>query len=186
LTTNDKPAYTPNRYGRGMNRKKEPDHKINDRIRANEVRLVGDNVEIGVYTLKNALDIAQEKELDLVEISPNANPPVCKVIDYKKFLYDLKKKPKPVKQEVKEIRFGPNTDDHDIDFKIKHAEKFLKSGDKVRAYVFFKGRSIVHKERGEVILLQFAQRLSDIGKVEQLPKLEGKKMFLLISPKPKK
>jgi translation initiation factor IF-3 len=169
-----------------MNRKKEPDHKINDRIRANEVRLVGDNVEIGVYTLKNALDIAQEKELDLVEISPNANPPVCKVIDYKKFLYDLKKKPKPVKQEVKEIRFGPNTDDHDIDFKIKHAEKFLKSGDKVRAYVFFKGRSIVHKERGEVILLQFAQRLSDIGKVEQLPKLEGKKMFLLISPKPKK
>lgn len=154
------------------------------------MRLVGDNVEVGVYSLSEALKIAEQQELDLVEISPNAEPPVCKVIDYKKFLYEQKKKKKEqkanqTKQEVKEIRFGPNTDEHDFDFKVKHAEKFLSEGNKVRAFVFFKGRAIVYKERGEVLLLQFAQRLQELGKVEQLPKLEGKKMFLLMSPKGK-
>lgn len=173
-----------------MSRAKEPEHKINERIRANQVRLVGENIEVGVYSLQEALKFAQEQELDLVEISPNADPPVCRIVDYKKFLYEQKKKKKEqkantVKQEVKEIRFGPNTDEHDFEFKLKHAEKFLKEGNKVRAYVFFKGRAIVYKERGEVLLLQFAQKLQDIGKVEQLPRLEGKKMFLLMSPKGK-
>lgn len=187
-----KPAFVPgaNRYGRGMSKAKEPEHKINERIRATQVRLVGDNVEVGVYSLQEALRIADQQELDLVEISPNADPPVCKVVDYKKFLYEQKKKKKEqkantVKQEVKEIRFGPNTDEHDFEFKLKHAEKFLKEGNKVRAYVFFKGRAIVYKERGEVLLLQFAQKLQELGKVEQLPRLEGKKMFLLMSPKGK-
>lgn len=190
--TTPRPAYVPgaNRYGRGMSRAKEPEHKINERIRVNEVRLVGENIEVGVYTLQEALVMAREQELDLVEISPNAVPPVCRVVDYKKFLYEQKKKKKEqkantVKQEVKEIRFGPNTDEHDFDFKLKHAENFLKDGNKVRAYVFFKGRAIVYKERGEVLLLQFAQKLQEIGKVEQLPRLEGKKMFLLMSPKGK-
>lgn len=168
----------------------EPEHKINEFIRAREVRLVGENIEPGIFSLSEALKIAEEQELDLVEISPNADPPVCKVVDYKKFLYEQKKKKKEqkanqVKQEVKEIRFGPNTDEHDFDFKVKHAEKFLSEGNKVRAFVFFKGRAIVYKERGEVLLLQFAQRLQELGKVEQLPKLEGKKMFLLMSPKGK-
>jgi translation initiation factor IF-3 len=190
--TAPKPPYVPgaNRYGRGMSRAKEPEHKINERIRANQVRLVGENIEVGVYALQEALKFAQEQELDLVEISPNADPPVCRIVDYKKFLYEQKKKKKEqkansVKQEVKEIRFGPNTDEHDFEFKLKHAEKFLKEGNKVRAYVFFKGRAIVYKERGEVLLLQFAQKLQEIGKVEQLPRLEGKKMFLLMSPKGK-
>ncbi|MFN4082321.1 MAG: translation initiation factor IF-3 [Bacteroidia bacterium] len=169
----------------------EAEHKINELITASEVRLVGDNIEQGVYPIDKALQIAEELELDLVEISPNANPPVCKVVDYKKFLYEQKKKKKElkanqVKQDVKEIRFGPNTDEHDFEFKLKHAENFLNEGHKVRAFVFFKGRSIVYKERGEVLLLQLADRLKDIGKVEQLPKLEGKKMFLLMNPKPKK
>ena len=151
---------------------------------------MGDNVTVGVYKLRDALAIAQEQELDLVEISPNADPPVCKVVDYKKFLYEQKKKKKElkanqVKQEVKEIRFGPNTDEHDFDFKVKHGEKFLQEGHKVRAFVFFKGRAIVYKERGEVLLLQFAQRLQEFGKVEQLPRLEGKKMFLMMAPKGK-
>ncbi len=168
----------------------EPEHKINEFIRAREVRLVGENIETGIYPLNEALKIAEAQELDLVEISPNAEPPVCKVVDYKKFLYEQKKKKKEqkanqIKQEVKEIRFGPNTDEHDFDFKVKHAEKFLSEGNKVRAFVFFKGRAIVYKERGEVLLLQFAQRLQELGKVEQLPKLEGKKMFLLMSPKGK-
>ncbi|MBP9689141.1 MAG: translation initiation factor IF-3 [Bacteroidia bacterium] len=168
----------------------EPEHKLNENIRAREVRLVGDNVEPGVATIQEALRIADELELDLIEISPNAEPPVCKIADYKKFLYEQKKKKKELKansakQEIKEIRFGPNTDEHDFDFKLKHAEKFLQEGNKVRAYVFFKGRAIVYKERGEVLLLQFAQKLSEIGKVEQLPKLEGKKMFLLMAPKGK-
>lgn len=187
-----KAPYVPgaNRYGRGMSRAKEAEHKINERIRANQVRLVGENIEVGVFSIQQALQIAQQQELDLVEISPNADPPVCRVVDYKKFLYEQKKKKKElkantVKQEVKEIRFGPNTDEHDFEFKLKHAEKFLKEGNKVRAYVFFKGRAIVYKERGEVLLLQFAQKLQDIGKVEQLPRLEGKKMFLLMSPKGK-
>ncbi len=179
--------YNPNFRGRRI---VEPEHKINEFIRAREVRLVGDNVEVGVYSLSEALKIAEQQELDLVEISPNADPPVCKVVDYKKFLYEQKKKKKEqkanqTKQEVKEIRFGPNTDEHDFDFKVKHAEKFLSEGNKVRAFVFFKGRAIVYKERGEVLLLQFAQRLQELGKVEQLPKLEGKKMFLLMSPKGK-
>ena len=129
--------------------------------------------------------------LDLVEISPNATPPVCKVVDYKKFLYEQKKKQKEMKanapkSEVKEIRFGPNTDQHDFEFKLKHAEKFLEEGDKVRAYVMFKGREIVYKERGEMLLLQFADKLQDFGKVEMLPKMEGKKMFIMMAPKPKK
>lgn len=191
--TGPKPPYDPgaNRYGRGMRTAREAEHKINERIRAMQVRLVGENVEVGVYSLQEALRFAEQQELDLVEISPNADPPVCRIVDYKKFLYEQKKKKKElkantVKQEVKEIRFGPNTDEHDFDFKVKHAEKFLKDGNKVRAFVFFKGRAIVYKERGEVLLLQFAQKLQELGKVEQLPRLEGKKMFLLMSPKANK
>lgn len=177
------------RFSKGR-RSLEPEHKINNLIRAAQVRLVGDNVEVGIYPLSKALKIAEEQELDLVEISPNADPPVCKVVDYKKFLYEQKKKKKELKanqtkSEVKEIRFGPNTDEHDFEFKLKHAENFLKEGHKVRAYVFFKGRSIVYKERGEVLLLQLAQRLAELAKVEQLPRLEGKKMFLILNPKPK-
>lgn len=168
----------------------EPEHRLNEKITAKEIRLVGDNVEQGIYAIDVALSIAEEQELDLVEISPNAVPPVCKVVDYKKFLFEQKKKKKELKansqkQEVKEIRFGPNTDEHDFEFKLKHAEKFLADGNKVRAFVFFKGRAIVYKERGELLLLQFAQKLAEIGKVEQLPKLEGKKMFLLVAPKSK-
>ncbi|MFI5222391.1 MAG: translation initiation factor IF-3 [Bacteroidia bacterium] len=168
----------------------EAEHKINHLIRAREVRLVGDNVEQGVFSIEEALRKSEELELDLVEISPNSDPPVCKIVDYKKFLYEQKKKKKEQKanaskQEIKEIRFGPNTDVHDFEFKVKHAENFLNEGNKVRAFVFFKGRSIVYKERGELLLLQFAQKLQEVGKVEQLPKLEGKKMFLLMSPKPK-
>ena len=176
-------------FNRGR-RSLEPEHNINNRIRAAEVRLVGDNVENGVYKLSQALEMADEQELDLVEITANAVPPVCRIVDYKKFLYERKKKAKEVKantvkQEVKEIRFGPNTDEHDFEFKLKHAEKFLSEGNKVRAFVLFRGRAIVYKERGEVLLLQFAQRLSELGKVEMLPKLEGKKMILQLSPKGK-
>lgn len=168
----------------------EPEHRINDRITANEVRLVGENIESGVYSRSEALRIAQEQEVDLVEISPNAVPPVCRLIDYKKFLYDQKKKQKEMKAKqvnvtVKEIRFGPNTDEHDFDFKLKHAVNFLKEGSKVRAHVFFKGRSIVFKERGEILLLKFIQELSEYGLPEQMPKLEGKKMFVVINPKKK-
>jgi translation initiation factor IF-3 len=191
-STSGKPAGPnpgQNRFNRGR-RSLEPEHKINNLIRASNVRLVGENVEVGVYTLGQALTIANNQELDLVEISPNADPPVCRVVDYKKFLYEQKKKKKEqkanqAKSEVKEIRFGPNTDEHDFEFKLKHAENFLKEGHKVRAFVFFKGRSIVYKERGEVLLLQLAQRLTEIAKVEQLPKLEGKKMFLILNPKGK-
>jgi len=183
------PGPGQNRFNRGR-RSLEPEHKINNLIRAASVRLVGENVEVGVYPLGDALRIAYEQEMDLVEISPNADPPVCRVVDYKKFLYEQKKKKKEqkanqAKSEVKEIRYGPNTDEHDFEFKLKHAENFLKEGHKVRAFVFFKGRSIVYKERGEVLLLQLAQRLTDIAKVEQLPKLEGKKMFLILNPKGK-
>lgn len=143
-----------------------------------------------MYTRAEALRLAQEQEIDLVEISPNAVPPVCRIIDYKKFLYDQKKKQKEMKAKqvnvtVKEIRFGPNTDDHDFDFKLKHAINFLKEGSKVRAHVFFKGRSIVFKERGEILLLKFVQELAEYGVPEQLPKLEGKKMFVVINPKKK-
>ncbi len=153
--------------------------------------MVGDNVEIGVYPLAKAIAIAEEQGLDLVEISPNAAPPVCKIIDYKKFLYEQKKREKVMKAKaskviVKEIRFGPNTDDHDYDFKKKHAEKFLKEGAKLKAYVFFKGRSIVYKDKGEILLLKLAQELEELGKVEQMPKLEGKRMTMFIAPKTKK
>ncbi len=178
----------PGFKGRPPFKKKEPDHKINNFIRATEVRLVGDNVEQGVYTTREALNIADDLDLDLVEISPNAVPPVCKVVDYSKFVYEQKKKLKEIKSKakqtvIKEIRFGPNTNEHDFDFKLKHAMKFLESGEKVRAYVHFKGRAIVFKERGEILLLKFAQGLEDYGKVELLPKLEGKRMFITIAPK---
>ncbi|WP_262707919.1 translation initiation factor IF-3 [Flagellimonas olearia] len=166
-------------------------HNINEKIKAPEVRLVGDNVEMGVYPISKARDIAKEQELDLVEISPNANPPVCKIIDYKKFLYEQKKRDKALKAKatkvvIKEIRFGPQTDDHDYDFKKRHAEKFLKDGAKLKAYVFFKGRSIVYKDQGEILLLKLAQELEELGKVEQMPKLEGKRMTMFIAPKTNK
>ncbi|UOY06024.1 translation initiation factor IF-3 [Muricauda sp. SCSIO 64092] len=149
---------------------------------------MGDNVEMGVYPIQKALQKAEELELDLVEISPKANPPVCKIIDYKKFLYEQKKREKAMKAKatkviVKEIRFGPQTDDHDYEFKKRHAEKFLKDGAKLKAYVFFKGRSIVYKDQGEILLLRLAQELEEYGKVEQMPKLEGKRMTMFIAPK---
>ena len=146
---------------------------------------------MGIYPIKQAIAKAQELGLDLVEISPKAAPPVCKIIDYKKFLHEQKKREKAMKAKatkvvVKEIRFGPNTDDHDYEFKKKHAEKFLSDGAKLKAYVFFKGRSIVYKEQGEILLLRLAQDLEDLGKVEQMPKLEGKRMIMFIAPKTKK
>lgn len=148
-------------------------------------------MEVGVYTLQQAMAKAEELGLDLVEISPKADPPVCKIIDYKKFLYEQKKREKVMKAKaskvvVKEIRFGPNTDDHDYEFKKKHAEKFLKDGAKLKAYVFFKGRSIVYKDQGEILLLRLASELEELGKVEQMPKLEGKRMTMFIAPKTKK
>ncbi|MEC9222196.1 MAG: translation initiation factor IF-3 [Bacteroidota bacterium] len=178
------------RRQRGRRVVRENPHRINDFIRVSEVRLVGDNVEMGVYSTDKAKDIARELELDLVEISPNAEPPVCKIMDYRKFLFEKKKKEKEIKSKtqktvIKEIRFGPNTDDHDFEFKAKHGEKFLKEGSKVRAFVFFRGRSIVFKDRGELLLLKLAQRLEEFGAVEQLPKLEGKKMAIVIAPKKK-
>jgi translation initiation factor IF-3 len=149
---------------------------------------VGENVEVGVYTLSKALEIAKEQEVDLVEISPNATPPVCKAMNYKKFVYEQKKREKSLKSKatkviIKEIRFGPNTDDHDYQFKKKHAEKFLNEGAKLKAFVFFKGRSIIYKDKGEILLLRLAQDLEDFGKVEQMPKLEGKRMTMFIAPK---
>ena len=147
-------------------------------------------MEIGVYSLPKALALARELELDLVEISPNATPPVCKILEYKKFLYEQKKRDKALKSKatkviIKEIRFGPQTDEHDYEFKKKHAIKFLTEGAKLKAFVFFKGRSIVFKEQGQILLLRLAQDLEDLGKVEQLPKLEGKRMTRFISPKKK-
>ncbi|MEZ4796411.1 MAG: translation initiation factor IF-3 [Flavobacteriaceae bacterium] len=167
---------------------KEDQHRINKKITSPEVRLVGDNVEIGIYKITHALDIAEEQGLDLVEISPNAVPPVCKVMDYKKFLYEQKKRDKALKAKatkvvIKEIRFGPQTDDHDYEFKKKHAEKFLKEGAKLKAFVFFKGRSIIYQEQGQILLLRLAQDLEEFGKVEQMPKLEGKRMTMFIAPK---
>lgn len=167
---------------------KENPHRTNAEITADFVRLVRENEEPAIIATAEAIKMAEEKELDLVEISPNADPPVCRILDYGKFLYEQKKKQKEIKAKqakvsVKEIRFGPNTDDHDVEFKRKHAEKFIEEGSKVRAYVFFKGRSIVHKERGELLLLQFAESLSDVAKLEQLPKLEGKKMIIMLAPK---
>ena len=166
-------------------------HNINEKITAPKVRLVGDNVEVGIYPIREALAKADEFGLDLVEISPKAEPPVCKIMDYKKFLYEQKKRDKAMKAKaskviVKEIRFGPNTDDHDYEFKKKHAEKFLKDGAKLKAYVFFKGRSIVYKDQGEILLLRLASELEEFGKVEQMPRLEGKRMTMFIAPKTKK
>lgn len=169
--------------------KQEPAHRINRYIRVPQVRLVGDNIENpGVFPTMEAIKMADDMDLDLVEISPNADPPVCKITDYQKFLYQQKRKQKELKAKtvkvvVKEIRFGPNTDDHDYQFKLKHAEKFLSEGAKVKAFVFFKGRSILFKDKGEILLLRFAQDLEEIGKVEQLPKLEGKRMTMFITPK---
>lgn len=199
-TSGPQRPFTPggNRPMNGMNRRNDPraqreskeQHAINERIRAREVRVVGDNVPNGVYSIAEALRMADEQSLDLVEISPNAEPPVCKIIDYSKFLYQQKKrakeqKAKQTKVVVKEIRFGPQTDDHDYNFKLKHAISFLQEGSKVKAYVFFKGRSILFKEQGEVLLLRFANDLEEYGKVEQMPLLEGKRMIIMLSPKKK-
>ena len=163
-------------------------YRVNEQIRVREVRIVGEGIESTIVPTHKALQIAEQKGVDLVEISPNAQPPVCRLIDYSKFIYQQKKhqkemKAKQVKVEVKEIRFGPQTDDHDYNFKLKHAQGFLSDGDKVKAYVFFKGRSILFKEQGEVLLLRFAQDLEDYGKVEQMPQLEGKRMIMFIGPK---
>lgn len=172
-------------------KEQQQEHRTNHMIRVPQVRLVGDNVEVGVYSTQEALKMAQDQQLDLVEISPSADPPVCKIIDYNKFLYEKKKKEKEQKaksktSEVKEIRFTPNTDDHDFDFKAKHAEKFLKEGNKVKAYVQFKGRAIQFKERGELLLLKFAERLNDSGVLEGMPKMEGKRMLAIWAPKSQK
>jgi translation initiation factor IF-3 len=152
------------------------------------VRLAGENVENGIFSVREALNMAKEQDLDLVEISPTANPPVCKIIDYKKFLFDRKKKQKEIKAKtvkviIKEIRLGPHTDDHDFNFKLKHAMKFLQEGAKVKVDVFFKGRTIIYKDKGEIILLRFAQEVEEFGKVEQLPRLEGKRMIMILAPK---
>lgn len=167
---------------------KEAEHRINQFIRVPQVRLVGDNVEQGIYSTQEALKMAQDMELDLVEISPKVDPPVCRITDYNKFLYDKKKKEKELKAkskatEIKEIRFTPNTDDHDFDFKAKHAEGFLKDGNKVKAYVQFKGRAIQFQDRGQLLLLKFAERLAEFGTLENMPKLEGRRMLAMIAPK---
>ena len=166
----------------------EDAHQINDKIRAKEVRLVGDNVEQGVYPTSEALRMAEEQELDLVVISDKAEPYICRILDYKKFLYEQKQKQTELKAQqvkvvLKEIRFGPQTDEHDFQFKKKHAEKFLEEGSKLKTYVFFKGRSIIFKDQGEILLLKLAQELEHVGKVDQMPKLEGKRMIMLMSPK---
>ena len=177
---------------RGRRPVKENPNRINNEITAPTVRVVGDNVEPNlVLPIAKAIALADEMELDLVEISPNAEPPVCRIVDYQKFLYQQKKKQKEIKAKqtkvvIKEIRFGPQTDDHDFNFKLRHAENFIKEGAKVKAYVFFRGRSIVFKEQGEILLLRFATALEEIAKVEVMPMLEGKKMNMILAPKPKK
>jgi translation initiation factor IF-3 len=192
MSLSNRPLNRPGPGGRGrFMPRKEAEHRINHFIRVPQVRLVGDNVEVGIYSVQDAMRIAQQQQLDLVEISPTADPPVCKIIDYNKFLYDKKKKEKEMKAksksaELKEIRFTPGTDDHDFDFKAKHAEKFLKDGNKVKAYVQFKGRAIMFKERGELVLLKFAERLAEVGQPEGLPKLEGKRMLMVFAPKGQK
>ena len=183
-------ALNPRRFQRPQRFIKEAEHRINDRIIAPEVRLVGDNTEPGVYDTMTARRMANEMGLDLVEISPNAVPPVCRIVEYNKFLYDKKKKEKEikaksVKQEMKEVRFTPNTGDHDFDFKVKHSINFLKDGDKVKAYVQFRGRGIVFKDRGELLLLKFVDQLKEYGALEALPKLEGNRMHVMINPKGK-
>ena len=181
-----------NRQNNGRRPEKENPHRINDEITAPQVRVVGDNVEPNlVLPIREAIKLADEMELDLIEISPKAEPPVCRIADYQKFLYQQKKKAKEIKAKqtkvvIKEIRFGPQTDDHDYNFKLKHAENFLKEGAKVKAYVFFRGRSIVFKEQGEILLLRFATDLEEIAKVEVMPALEGKKMNMILAPKGKK
>ncbi len=172
-------------------RQKQNEHRLNNEITAPEVRVVGEDIEPGVYPLAQAIKFAQEREVDLVEISPNAVPPVCRLVDYKKFLYEKKKKDKEQKakskqSEVKEIRFTPNTDEHDFDFKSKHAERFLIEGDKVKCYVQFKGRAIMFQERGELLLLKFAERLAEVGSLESMPKMEGRRMIAIFTPKKKK
>ncbi|MBT1703450.1 translation initiation factor IF-3 [Chryseosolibacter indicus] len=167
---------------------REEPYRINERITAPRVRVIGENIKVDVYPIQQAISLAREQGLDLVEISPNADPPVCKVVDYQKFKYEQKKKQKEIKAKtvkvvIKEIRFGPNTEEHDFNFKVKHAENFLKEGSKVKATVTFFGRSIVYKERGEILLLKFAQALEEFGKVEAMPKLEGKRMSMLLMPK---
>ncbi len=187
--------FNPNSRGPQGRRlpEKEALHNINEHITAPMVRVVGEEVEGGsaVMSIKDALRMADEMELDLVEISPKADPPVCRITDYQKFLYQQKKKAKEIKAKavkvvIKEIRFGPQTDDHDYNFKLKHAENFLKEGSKVKAYVFFRGRSIVFKEQGEILLLRFATDLEELAKVEMMPKLEGKRMTMMLAPKAKK
>ena len=182
----------PQQGMRGKRVEKENPNRINEEITAQTVRLVGENVEPNtVVSLREALAMADEMELDLIEISPKADPPVCRIADYQKFLYQLKRKAKEIKANqtkvvIKEIRFGPQTDDHDYNFKLKHAQNFLKEGAKVKAYVFFRGRSIVFKEQGEILLLRFATDLEEVAKVEMMPKLDGKKMNMILAPKGKK
>ncbi|NLN33518.1 MAG: translation initiation factor IF-3 [Flavobacteriaceae bacterium] len=167
---------------------KEDQHKINQKITVPEVRVVGEGIEPGIYPIAKALQMAEDAGLDLVMITEKAVPPVCRIVDYKKFLYEQKKKEKELKAKqqkvtIKEIRFGPQTDDHDYEFKKRHARSFLEEGSKLKAYVFFKGRSIIFKDQGEILLLKLAQELEDVGKVEQLPKLEGKRMIMMMAPK---
>ena len=181
-------ATRPKGRNRQMGGKKEDTNAINDEIRASEVRLVGDNVEQGIYPIDEALRIAEDQGLDLILIAPQAEPPVCRVMDYQKFKFQQRKhakeqKAKSTKLVVKEIRFGPQTDEHDYNFKLKHAIGFLKEGAKVKSYVFFKGRSILFKEQGEVLLLRFANDLEEYGKLDQMPVLEGKRMTIMLSPK---
>ncbi len=171
--------------------KEEISNRINGRITAKEVRVTGENIEAGIYPIEKALEMAAEQNLDLVEIAPNANPPVCRIIDFSKFKYEQKKKNKELKAKavkvvVKEIRFGPNTNEHDFDFKVKHAKAFLSEGAKIKAYVHFVGRSIVFSDRGRGLLARFSAALAEDGKIEMEPKLEGKRMFLIMAPKPKK
>lgn len=178
------------RRRRPVRRPQKPKHRVNEYIRVPEVRVVGDGIEATVMQTSRALQMAFDKGLDLIEISPNAKPPVCKIADYKKFLYEQRKREKEIKSKaaktvIKEIRFGPNCDDHDFEFKLRHAEKFLKEGAKVKAYVFFRGRSILFKDRGEILLLKFADRLSELGGLEGMPRLEGKRMNIMIASKTK-
>ena len=192
-TFRPKPAPRPQAGPRQQVREKADDElRINDEITVSQVRLVGENIpEQGIYPIAKAIALADELELDLVEISPKADPPVCKILDYQKYLYQQRRKAKEMKKnstkvEIKEIRFGPNTDEHDFNFKLKHAQEFLQEGDKVKASVFFKGRSIVYSEQGEKLLLRFALELEEYGRAEQMPKLEGKRMIMMLSPVKKK
>ncbi|MBO5692622.1 MAG: translation initiation factor IF-3 [Tidjanibacter sp.] len=189
-----KPTYPPKpRPQQGpQGKQQQGEHRINSQITAPQVRVVSDEIEgAQVMTIREALALADQMEMDLIEISPKADPPVCRIADYQKFLYQQKKKAKEIKAKqtkvvIKEIRFGPQTDDHDYNFKLRHAENFLKEGAKVKAYVFFRGRSIVFSEQGQILLLRFATDLEEYGKVEMMPKLEGKRMTMMLAPKPKK